>query len=133
MRIGLCPCRYGLSTIMPTFVPDRSKLNAKFEGYKLDPIAQDDVISRYDLPQKIGQSTISAGKSPLTMPEVQSRITHNHLTVSPEGEYALYVDADSRVILIKIDEVSLFTLSNAYRTHVWCKVDNAPTIFPHGV
>ena len=117
--------------IMPTFIPDRSKLNAKFEGYKFDLIAQDDVVSRYDLPQKIRQS-VSAGRPPLTMPEVQSRIMHNHLTVSPGGEHALYV-ADSKVILVKIDGVSLFTPSNAYRTHVRCKVDNTRTILPHGV
>lgn len=118
---------------MPTFIPDRSKLNAKFEGYKLDPIAQDDAVSRYDLPQKIRQSTVSAGRSPLSMPEVQSRITHNHLAVSPEGEHALYVDADSRVILIKMDEVRLLTYPNAHQAHVWCKVDRAPTIFPYCV
>lgn len=86
------------------FKPNRSLLNPKFEGYKLDPIHQEDVTSRYDLQNKPTQATVS-GKSPLTFEEVQSRITHNHLAVSENGR-ALYIDAELNVVVIDIDLVS---------------------------
>ena len=91
---------------MPLFSPNRSLLNPKFEGYKLDPISQEDAVVRHELPYKITQSTVSTSRSPISMQEVQSRITHNHLAMAGQGNRALYVDAEFRVILIDIDEVS---------------------------
>lgn len=91
---------------MPTFIPNRSLLNAKFEGYKLDPVAQNDVVSRYKLNFKLTQATMPTSGSPLTMQEVQSRITHNHLVVSSQSGRAIYVDAELRVIVIDLDVVS---------------------------
>ncbi|KAG6814254.1 hypothetical protein H0H92_015369 [Tricholoma furcatifolium] len=88
------------------FKPSRTLLNPKFEGYKLDPIAQDDIVARFPLQFKPTQATVS-GKSPLSFQEVQSRITHNHLVVCPEAERALYVDSTFKVILIDINTTSL--------------------------
>jgi hypothetical protein len=91
---------------MELFTPNRSLLNPKFEGYKLDPISQEATVTRYNLDYRPTQKTIS-GRSPLSFQEVQSRITHNHLAVATEGGRALYVDAEFRVVLIDVDLASL--------------------------
>lgn len=96
---------------MPLFSPNRSLLNPKFEGYKLDPISQEDAVIRHELPYKISQSTVSVDRSPMSMQEVQSRITHNHLAMASQERRALYIDAELRVILIDIDEVSYSILA----------------------
>ena len=92
------------SLAMPSFQPDKSLLNAKFEGYKLDAIEQDAVLSRLKLEHPLRQSS-TAGKSPLTFHEVQSRIRHNHLTVGPDGS-AVYIDSELRVVRIVANDVS---------------------------
>ncbi|KAL4080678.1 hypothetical protein J3A83DRAFT_4201637 [Scleroderma citrinum] len=85
---------------MTDFKPDRSLLNPKFEGYKLQVISPD--VARYDLPYKPTQAATS-GRSPLSLQEVQSRITHNHLVLSPNSRRALYIDAEHRVIVVDVD------------------------------
>ena len=92
---------------MSTFKPDRSLLNPKFEGYKLDLIAQEDAVVRFNLEHKPTQSTAS-GRSPLSFQEVQSRITHNHLVIAGEGRRGLYIDAEHKVIVLDLAEVSSF-------------------------
>ncbi|KAF8635896.1 hypothetical protein AX15_000075 [Amanita polypyramis BW_CC] len=79
----------------------RSLLNPKFEGYRLELLPQDEAVVRYDLPYKPTQATVS-GKMPLTFQEVQSRITHNHLALSSETDQAVYVDSANRLILIDL-------------------------------
>jgi hypothetical protein len=91
---------------MDFFIPARALLNPKFEGYKLDPISQEDTVTRYPLEYKPTQATVS-GKSTFSFQEVQSRITHNHIAVWSENRRALYVDSESRVILIDVDAVSI--------------------------
>ncbi|KAJ7109713.1 hypothetical protein C8R43DRAFT_1161200 [Mycena crocata] len=80
------------------FTTKRALLNPKFEGYKLDLIAQDDSVARHQLQYTLTQATVSTN-SLLSFHEVQSRITHNHLAVAPHGSGAVYVDAQYRVIL----------------------------------
>ncbi|KAF9468532.1 hypothetical protein BDZ94DRAFT_670134 [Collybia nuda] len=87
---------------MGAFIPTRSLLNPKFEGYKLDPIHQEDIVVRYPLEYKPTQATTSRGTT-FSYQEVQSRITHNHISVQGEGSRALYVDSESRVILIDVN------------------------------
>lgn len=84
--------------------PDRSLLNPKFEGYKLDPISQEDAVLHHNLEFRPTQVAIS-GRVPLSFQEVQSRIRHNHLSVYPGSNQAAYVDADFRVVLIDVDNV----------------------------
>ncbi len=88
-----------------TFEPNRSLLNPKFEGYKLDALNQEDIITRYSLPHKLKQ-TAASGKSPFSFQEVQSRIRHNHLIFAPNGR-AVYVDAELRVIAVDFDDVCI--------------------------
>ncbi|KAJ7600525.1 hypothetical protein C8J56DRAFT_910528 [Mycena floridula] len=83
-----------------SFRPLRNLLNPRFEGYRLDPIAQDDFVARFDLQYQVSQST-SSTRSPLAFQEIQSRITHNHLAVASAGR-ALYVDVNWNVICIDI-------------------------------
>ncbi|KZT12048.1 uncharacterized protein LAESUDRAFT_733918 [Laetiporus sulphureus 93-53] len=90
---------------MSTFEPVRSLLNPKFEGYKLAPLDQEHIVSRYPLQYKPSQSNVS-GRSLVSFQEVQSRISHNHLTISPSGS-AVYVDADLRVVSVQLDKASL--------------------------
>jgi hypothetical protein len=91
---------------METFVVNRSLLNPKFEGYKLDLIAQEKAVQCYDLQYKPTQATTSS-RALLSFQDVQSRITHNHLCISPEeGAGAIYVDADYNVVVIELDHVS---------------------------
>jgi hypothetical protein len=94
------------TSIMYDFKPDKALLNPKFEGYKLDPVEQDELVSRFPLLYQPSQSIVSATKAPLSFPEVQSRITHNHLIVSPDGSRAVYVDSEYRIISIDFTTVS---------------------------
>ena len=90
------------------FKPIRSLLNPKFEGYKFNPLPQDDPTRRYGLQYKPSQTNTSASGStqPMSFQEVQSRITHNHLTVRQNSALGVYVDAEYRVIGVTIDPVS---------------------------
>ncbi|KAJ7250890.1 hypothetical protein B0H12DRAFT_1185678 [Mycena haematopus] len=81
---------------------DRSLLNPKFEGYKLD--VQDNCVTRHSLQYAATQSTVSTS-SPLSFQEVQSRITHNHISVAPNDSRAVYIDAQYRVILVGLPEI----------------------------
>ncbi|GJE97156.1 NudC domain-containing protein [Phanerochaete sordida] len=85
---------------MPSFEPERSLLNPRFEGYKLDAIDQDAVVTRFSLPYTLNQSS-PAGKTPLSFQEVQSRIRHNHLVVGPDGN-VVYVDHQLRVVAVDV-------------------------------
>ena len=89
---------------MPSFTVDRSLLNPKFEGYKFDPVNQADLVHRHALQYRPTQATVS-GVAPLSFPEMQSRITHNHLSVACGSPRAAYVDSEHRVILIEVDLV----------------------------
>ena len=89
------------------FTPNRSLINPKFDGYKLDPVKQDEIILKFPLPHKLSQVAPSS-KSPLSFPEVQSRIRHNHLCIGPTGK-AVYVDSDLKVIELGLGEVSLIS------------------------
>ncbi|KAJ7175840.1 hypothetical protein C8R46DRAFT_990023 [Mycena filopes] len=83
------------------FKTQRTLLNPKFEGYKLDAIDQDDVVERHNLQYTATQATVSTN-SPLSFQEVQSRITHNHISVAPRGSRAVYIDVQYRVILVEL-------------------------------
>jgi hypothetical protein len=94
--------------VMDPFIPNHSFLNPKFEGYKFDPVSQEDSVICYDLEHRPTQIAISGTEeSPLSFHEVQSRITHNHLAVTPEGGRAVYIDAEYKVIIIDVDLVSV--------------------------
>lgn len=88
---------------MEAFAPSRSLLNPKFEGYKLDPVSQEDSVASYPLQYKPTQTAIS-GKSSFSFQEVQSRITHNHISVCYGSYRAAYVDASSRIILVDLNK-----------------------------
>jgi hypothetical protein len=90
---------------MADFIPTRSLLNPKFEGYKLQLLDQNDIVRRYDLPYKTTQAS-TYGKSPLTLQEVQSRITHNHLAISTANGRGVYVDTHHRVVVVDVGDVS---------------------------
>ncbi|KDQ62416.1 hypothetical protein JAAARDRAFT_459575 [Jaapia argillacea MUCL 33604] len=89
---------------MSTFVRNKALVNAKFEGYRLDALSQDDVVRRYNLEYRPTQAAVS-GRTFLSFEEVQSRIRHNHLAVG--GGTAVYIDDGLRVILVQIDTTSL--------------------------
>ncbi|KAI0072867.1 hypothetical protein K474DRAFT_1650338 [Panus rudis PR-1116 ss-1] len=98
------------------FEPERSLLNPKFEGYKLDALDQDKAVSRYALTHKPSQTALS-GRVPPSFQEVQSRIRHNHLAVGPNGR-AAYVDSDMKVIAVEIDDETLQpSFSTLYELH----------------
>ena len=86
---------------MDSFDVERSLLNPKFEGYRLEPIPQEQVVSRFRLSNKPTQSTAS-GRLPLSFQEMRSRITHNHLAVDGESGNAIYVDQEFNVCLVGI-------------------------------
>ena len=90
------------------FKLNRSLLNPKFEGYKFNPLPQDNLVHRYGLQYRPSQTSTSASGStqPMSFQEVQSRITHNHLTVRQNSALGVYVDAEHRVIGVTIDPVS---------------------------
>ncbi|KAF9533252.1 hypothetical protein CPB83DRAFT_806226 [Crepidotus variabilis] len=83
------------------FKINRRVLNPKFEGYKLDPIRQEDAVSRFKLTRKPTQATTST-RLPLTFEEMRSRIGHNHLAVEGDAGLLLYVDSQLTVCLISL-------------------------------
>ncbi|KAI0632103.1 hypothetical protein C8Q77DRAFT_1074185 [Trametes polyzona] len=91
---------------MPTFSPNRSLLNPKFDGYKFAPLEYDEVTAHYPLEHRPTQTNVS-GRAPLSFQEVQSRVLHNHLAVCAQSRRAVYVDAELRVVAADVDEASL--------------------------
>ena len=83
------------------FKLNRTLLNPKFEGYKLDPILQENAVKRYKLSRRPTQATAST-RSPLAFEEMRSRITHNHLAVESVSGLAVYVDDQYTVCLISV-------------------------------
>ncbi|KAF8655482.1 hypothetical protein AX16_003040 [Volvariella volvacea WC 439] len=88
---------------MEYFAAKRALLNPKFEGYKLNLIAQEDAVASFRLEHQPSQAAIS-GRSLFSYEEVQSRITHNHLAVRAEYAIAAYVDKDGRVVVINLTQ-----------------------------
>jgi len=86
---------------MSSFTANRSLLNPKFEGYKLELIPQERAVSRFKLSRKPTQATASI-KVPLSFQEMRSRISHNHLTVDSESGQIIYVDEEYNVCLIGV-------------------------------
>jgi len=86
---------------MFTLHPNRSLLNPKFDGYKLDPISSEDAIVRHVLKHEATQASAS-GHHRFSFQEAESQIRHNHLTVSPDGVQAVYIDVDLRVISVRL-------------------------------
>lgn len=97
------------SILSQDFKSNRSLLNPKFEGYKFNPLPQDDLTRRYGLQYKPSQTNASTSLSvqPMSFQEVQSRITHNHLTVRPGSALGVYTDVEHRVIGVTVDPVSV--------------------------
>lgn len=95
---------------MNTFTPSKRLINFKFDGYKLEPIAQEKAVSRFSLQFTPSQATVTPGGTPLSFQEVQSRITHNHLAVESDSGRAIYVDSGYRIILVDINKVSTIAL-----------------------
>jgi hypothetical protein len=112
------------SPLFDMFATDRTLVNPKFEGYKLDAVDQDDCVARHSLQYIATQSTVSTN-SPLSFQEVQSRITHNHISVAPDDPRAVYIDAQYRVILIELHPVSNPPLEN--RSTISFAIGNAYT------
>lgn len=84
-------------------------LNPKFEGYRFSPLRQDGLTRRFGLQYKPSQTntSLSLSAQPMSFQEVQSRITHNHLTIRPGSALGVYVDAEHRVIGVTVDPVSV--------------------------
>lgn len=97
------------SVSMAFFKTDRSLLNSNFEGYKLRPLEQDQVVSSFPLsnfrPTQINVS--GRTKTPLSFEEVRARITYNHLTVAYDGKSAVYVDEDWTLVKVVIGPVRM--------------------------
>ncbi|TCD66614.1 hypothetical protein EIP91_001124 [Steccherinum ochraceum] len=76
------------------FEPTRSLLNPKFEGYKLDALDQDKLISRFPLQHALSQTTLS-GRVPLSFQEIQT--SGQDL---PQREYpsAVFLDEETLVV-----------------------------------
>src|ERR1700761_5446365 len=91
------------------FTTNRSLINPKFEGYKLGLVSQETCVARHPLPYGATQSTVSTS-SPLSFEEVQSRVTHNHISVAPDALRAVYVDTQYRVILVELNTVGYLSL-----------------------
>lgn len=113
---------------MANFSTNRSLLNPNFEGYKLSALEQDDFVRRFRLNSKPTQATVSGRtKTPLSFEEVQSRITHNHLSISYDGSHAIYVDEDLKVIRVTVDSVrSLYDSSCTVLTYMFVQ-DESPS------
>ena len=92
----------------PPFVPSKTLINAKFEGYKLHALSQADCVTSFPLPkggasQVTTSNSIHRGLQPqLSFKEVRDRITFNHLAVGLDGATLGYVDKDGMVTLVRL-------------------------------
>lgn len=111
--------------------PDRSLLNPKFDGYKLDPISSEDAVSRYALQHKATQASVS-GRHHFSFQEAQSRIRHNHLSVSPDAEQAVYIDENLGVISIQLDHVRIIHATNTESIHS-IEPGHSPAVFQNNL
>lgn len=92
-------------TMSSLFNPDRSLLNPKFEGYKLDPLEQEGHVHTYPLPgDGATQSTVSSRLG--SFKEVQSRIAFNHIAPGYWPNQAGYVDKCGNFVIVTYDSVS---------------------------
>lgn len=107
--------------------PDRELLNPKFDGYKLDPISSEDTVCRYALQHKATQASVS-GRHHFSFQEAQSRIRHNHLSVSPDAEQAVYIDENFRVISIRLDHVRVIHATIRCSIHL-LELGHTPAVF----
>lgn len=110
---------------MFTLHPNRSLLNPKFDGYKLDPVSSEDTVSRHALKYTATQASVS-GRHHLSFQETESRIRHNHLTVSPDGEQAVYIDKDLSVISVRLDHVRVLHVT--VQIHLLASTGHTPAI-----
>src|SRR5258707_4026087 len=90
------------------FVPSKTLIDAKFEGYKLHALSQADCVNSFPLPNG-GASQVTASKSihrgphsQFSFKEVQDRITFNHLAVGLDGATLGYIDKDGIVTLVQL-------------------------------
>ena len=94
---------------MADFPVNRSLLNPKFKGYRLSPLLEDQHTARFPLPSHPTQANVSGRtKVPLSLEEVQSRITHNHLSVGSNGDEVAFVDEEMRVVRVRLSQVRSF-------------------------
>ncbi|KAI9512403.1 hypothetical protein F5148DRAFT_899995 [Russula earlei] len=69
---------------------------------ELDPISSEDTITRHALKYRATQASVS-GRHHFSFQEAESRIRHNHLTLSPDHERAVYIDTNLRVISVRLN------------------------------
>ncbi len=92
------------------FSTKRELVNAKFEGYKLDPLEQQNHVLAFDIDRRVSQAAValaassssSRARTHLHFEEVRSRIRHNHLYPGLARQ-ALYFDEDSGVNIVRLD------------------------------
>ncbi len=85
------------------FKPDREKLNAKFEGYKLSK----DPLSCVSKPLPCGVKVARLKEEQFSFQHVRSFTLHNHLVLDPWDQTSAYWYADDRSILRATFEVRL--------------------------
>lgn len=105
------------SCALMTFKIDRTKLNPKFDGYKLASLDEANTVRRIPLPANgISQATVSAS-SYLFFQEVQARIKFNHLAVGSDSDtYATlgYIDKDGTFTVVRLDKVDIVLSLRSY-------------------
>jgi hypothetical protein len=90
---------------MPVLVPDRARLNPRFEAYRLSS-APDDLDLRTTLDVPVIPAA-GHGHAPIALAQARARAARNHLAVSPSGQRALFIDAERRVLVVSLDVCNL--------------------------
>ncbi|KAH8553471.1 hypothetical protein BGW37DRAFT_485865 [Umbelopsis sp. PMI_123] len=87
------------------FKSDRSLINAKFDGYKLQIFPDDTNVHRFALPNALSLPKV-AMNSKMSYRELQARVKFNHLFASHRKGLAFYVNSDFAVIAVEYDSAS---------------------------
>lgn len=87
------------------FKSDRTFINSKFDGYKLQVFPDETNVHRFALPNPLSLPKV-AMNSKISYRELQARVKFNHLCVSHRKGLAFYVDNTYSVIAVEYDVAS---------------------------
>ncbi|KAJ2958314.1 hypothetical protein NQZ79_g6087 [Umbelopsis isabellina] len=85
------------------FKSDRTLINSKFDGYKLQVFPENTNVHRFQLPTALSIPKV-AMNSRLSYRELQARVKFNHLSISHQQRLAFYVDNESSVIGVELSQ-----------------------------
>src|ERR1700756_479712 len=87
------------------FKSNRTFINSKFDGYKLQVFPDATNVHRFALPEPLSLPKV-AMNSKISYRELQARVKFNHLCASHRKGLSFYVDNEAKVVAVECDETA---------------------------